>query len=829
MGALVLAPDEVRRGVDFVLDRGGEALRGVVSDVFGGPVEGAVVIATRAQGPTDLPGVDPRGLQLHAVSDAEGRFALALAAGDWLLRTRADGYARARAVVQVPGPATAIALVPEGTIAGIVVERASGKPVAGARIVLRQWRDSLPFDSTVGTTDEQGRYRIGGLAPGRYRPSATDGDRLGDAARSLALELGETIEDVRIEIDDAASVVATITVAPHGGPCPGGNVVLADANGDESRTAPIDADGVATLEGLVPGSYEVAVQCDDHSAKTVPHSLTVERGTQAVAWQVEAGHELRGRVIDHEGHGVRAHVAMSAATGAGIAGVRQLTSDADGRFVLRGVPAGDHTVTAQLRAGVRARETVAVGPATPERQLRIGPTATLRGVVRRGREPARGLQLQTFGLGTEREGPSTASTDDDGSYEIGDLTPGAYELVVHDDSRTELARRRVQLPERGATVDLTLPAEATVTGVVLDDGGPVPEVAVAAIDSASAASVEMRVDVLREATSATSVLTDAAGRFTIRGVSAEARFTVLAQRRGGGQASADGVRPGTPVTLRMQPLGEITGRVDGEHTAIGITLRRVDGGASLRDSFVFGDGSFGFDGVTPGSYEVVARARGGRGRARTEVTAGRTARVLVTLEPNVRFHGRFVDARTGAPLPEIFAVFGERDATLPELAALADRALTMRPAGIVSGPDGVFTAPDVPALTARLFAFSADIAAGEPAYLELITLAIGEATANPVDVPLVRVTRRVAIGSPLGFEVDLPQFCADTPVIAAITDPVRAAGLAVGDEIVAVDGIDTSKLRCYLLRGLLLPPAGARVELGLGDDRHVTAVAAAVP
>lgn len=824
---LALGSGEQRTGVDFVLARGGAALVGIVSDVFGGPIDGAFVVATRPEGSTDLESIDPRAMPVRATTDAEGRFSLWVPSGDWLIRASADGYARAMTATVVPGPTIELALRPEARLAGIVVDRATGAPVPGARIVLRAWHSGLAVDRSVGVADDAGRFRIGGLGPGRYRPGAVDHERTGSAERSYAVDLGESIDDVRIELVDAASLAATILVAPDQAPCPGGHVVLADAARDESHRADIGEAGIAWFEGVLPGSYEVSVQCDDHASSGIPKQLLVEPGANEVTWHVDGGHELRGRVLDHLGEPAAATVAVLAADGGGDGVYRPVPTDTDGRFSVAGVPDGPHTVSARLDGGVQTSTVVDVGPSTPEIELRLGPTTALRGTIRRGTDGAAGLEVRAVPQDGAGWYFGVANTADDGGYEIDGLRPGRHEVTVVDPTETTVARRTIDVRDGGSKLDLVVPEAAALVGVVLDDGVPVPDVAVAAIDASTLGHADARIGALREISGTKSVLTDAEGHFTIPGVDAAANYTVLAQRRGGGQASADGVRPGKSVTLRMQALGEVTGEVTGG-VVVGLTvaLRRTDGAPALRDSFPLGDGSFAFDGVPPGSYDAVAVAREGRGRARVEVASGRRSRVAITLEPNRTFRGRFVDARTAAPIGQVYAIFGEADATETELAMKAERSIATRAPGIVSDASGLFTVPDVPSQTARLFVFSADIGAGRPSIVEFVTIAPGIESPTPIDVPLVRGGSLGQPGAAVGVSIDLGTFCSDTPRISAIVDRARAPGVAVGDEIHAIDGIDTTDLRCYLARGLLSVAPGTRVELSLGGERTATLVAA---
>jgi protocatechuate 3,4-dioxygenase beta subunit len=362
---IVLAAGEQRGGVDFVLARGGTPLVGVVSDVFGGPIEGAHVVASRPDSTDPHDSIDPRVVPVHATTDADGRFELSVASGHYVVHASAIGYARAAASTLVPGPTVELSLAPEGAIAGTVVD-AAGAPVPGARIHVRSWHGGYAADRDAGVADDAGRFRIVGLGPGRYRPSAVLGERVGMAGQSYAIDIGESVDDVRIELIDAASLTATILVSGEQSACPGGQVVIADAARDESIRAGIGEGGVAVFEGVLPGTYDVAVRCDDHASTDVPKQVVVAPGANDVVWHVDAGNTLRGRVLDHSGRAIAAFVAVLAADGAGDGVFRPTQTDDSGVFSIPGVPAGPHTVRAELDGGQRTSITVDVGPNTPE-------------------------------------------------------------------------------------------------------------------------------------------------------------------------------------------------------------------------------------------------------------------------------------------------------------------------------------------------------------------------------------------------------------------------------------------------------------------------------
>lgn len=821
-----------RTGLDFTLERGGVALAGVVNDVFGGPIEGAivtVVLDAESRG-ADL--VDPRSVPLRAISDADGRFTIPTRRGGWVLTAHALGYADARTATVTPGPTITIAMVPEATLSGIVVEAGTDRPVPGARITLRAWHGGAPVDRSVGHADDDGHFRITGLMPGRYRPGATHGTMFGTASRSIAIDLAQSIDDVRIEMTVGATLSGRVLVSPTDAPCTGGNVRLVDAASDEQRVEAIANDGTVELEGLVPGRYEVSVACDDHSSAKTSRSLEIAIGTNDVTWHVEAGHTVRGLLLDSNGVGRSGHVTAFAAAGNGDGLMHTAEADDDGKFAILGLAEGPHSLAANLGEGTQVSKTIDVSASLGEVELRLPPSATLVGTVTRGSKPVGNAQLHarsTGDGGTVFAGLGAARTDDEGKYAFEDLPPGPYEIRVVDQTAAALATSNVTLTAAGETLDFALPETAAIIGIVLDaNGKPVPDASVNAIDASALSNVDDRADALRGAQHSLPVVTDAEGAFTIPDVDPRATFTVLAQRRGGGQAIVDGVHPKRRVVLRMSGLGDVVGTVESATTitALSVALHRVDGYSALRESFSVGGGGFTFTRVPPGTYDVVAIARQGRARGRVEVTATKTARVGLVLEPNRTFRGRFVDAHTGAPLPQVYAVVTDEDGEVADLAAKAERLIATRPDGVLSDAEGRFTLHDVPSRTARLFAFGADFGAGLPDILEFMVVPAGAETNEVVDIPLVRRNDEAIRGAALGVTLDAPMFCVDTPRVSEL-GASAAAGVRVGDEIVAIDGHDTTGYHCYLARGLMQATVGARIELTLGRGGVVGLVAAA--
>lgn len=165
-------------------------LGGIVRDLEGRPVAGAKVVARLdefAIASDAFWGNMPRAffpVVASAMSDAEGRFSMRVEDGPlWaVIATHAGTKSnRARAYANRPFPLTIGAYTPppgqageperkgEGSISGRVLDAATGKPLAGARL-RRAWKDE---NFTVA--DAQGRYRVGWTSKiGQPRSGKTD-------------------------------------------------------------------------------------------------------------------------------------------------------------------------------------------------------------------------------------------------------------------------------------------------------------------------------------------------------------------------------------------------------------------------------------------------------------------------------------------------------------------------------------------------------------------------------------------------------------------------------------------------------------------------------
>ena len=166
----------------------------------------------------------------------------------------------------IVGAALAIAVRGQttGTVEGKVVNTANGRAVAGVMVVLQGSEPTgnppLP-DSYVVETDAQGRFRVEGVAPGRYEASP---QREGFAARiypPFTVEAGQPVQDINLRLIPLGAISGRVLDA-DGDPVSNAQVLAlrySYADGKkELKTlgnARSNDRGEYRIAGLAPGRY----------------------------------------------------------------------------------------------------------------------------------------------------------------------------------------------------------------------------------------------------------------------------------------------------------------------------------------------------------------------------------------------------------------------------------------------------------------------------------------------------------------------------------------------------------------------------------------------
>lgn len=880
-------------GLSLALARGGHEVRGTVSDIGGGPVEDVLVRVVRTDEGNPFNFDRPA---LGLVTDEDGVFSIRLLDGDYEVTTAHADYVEAKASLRVDGGPRSLALTitPAGSIEGRVLARATGQPVEGA-IVSRSGEESggvviqgVGVDQAV--TDADGRFRLRGLPSGVTRLQAAARGYATRQPVEVVLGVAEHVAEVEILVD-AALTVSGFVVA-RGDEERGLQGVLVGAFSIEPArlyvaTGPSAADGYFEILGVQPGGYTVGAIGEDAlpnllgtSAQVVDHDVT------DVLVVMDGGVHVRGRVspavparvsVRVDGEGMSIGTMMQAMSNSL---VRAHADDA-GAFDLHPVAQGSITLTAEADDGSRGELAVDVGQADLEGLvIELEPRASVRGrVVDAHGAAGDGLEVAFrsktpaapeggFGIGPGGvAGRRTATTDEDGNFEVNGLDAGDYEVTVAaargpvlewaepDDPTKPRQPITVTVTDGERREGLLLAVEArdgVITGVVVGaDGEPVADAWVTAVRSDSmrewmaelggsegagsedagdeddeGGDAKAREDGLRQwemmGFSESPVLTDETGRFEIVGLRSGTYRLRAEAHKDGARGSVEDVPLGADVRLALLPLAGIEGIVRRGGQPVREYTVSVEGPSSRRQQVYAPDGRFAVGRLDAGDYEVVVRCSDGIAKAEVELAEGGTTSVTLDVGGWASLRGQVVDAGTGDPIPGLsITVLGEGGASAGSVMGV------FTGAGPKTDEDGRFVVGEVPPGEGKVLFFDRDAAGvgGSVAEAEYEVEAEGEEDLGtitgvaPSAIPAeergelglqVKVARYAKRPRAPGAEDDEAEAALDASErlwVSQVTPsgPAALAGLVPGDEIVAVDGSDVAGIGASNAATLLSP------------------------
>ncbi len=633
--------------LDIVLETG-LAIEGTVVGPAGEPVAGARVSASPERVRADKA---RSGSGRDAKSGPDGRFSLSgLAEGTFALRAsgpNGGAYTSARLEgVEAGATGVRVVLGLGGTIEGLVHDGATGAPVPSAGVDLggevdpgaggaerRAAKEEATWSRTK--TGEDGVFRFDGVAPGVYRITARAADRApGEVGGVLVTAGGSARVDVILEA--GAEVAGRVVALPGRVPVAGASVRDAtrgsgsvSVKGDGAGGAPTDDAGRFVLRGVAAGRRRIAATAPSRPPGEAPVDVPASGGRVEVEIVLPAGGAIEGRVLDATG-APRAGAVVSAFS-AEVAGKAEV--DADGRYAIRGLPAGQAFVFVEgmdeaKRSGPAGFRTVSVrdGETTVldfiEREEPRPVVVT--GLVRRRGTPLPGATLGFAPVGGAILEQRSAETDRDGAYRVL-LPPGRHRVVYG--GYAMVGELLVPAGVAEARFDLDLPPGA-IRGRVVDagTGEPIARARVtAARASSSAAAVPgpppgggdgLAAELLRAAGGSDTTRAD--GTFEILDVPPGA-YDVTATLPSHGSGRVAGVTVGDAavegLVLRVARGATLRGLVvDPEgRPAPGIEVDAAPGAGRLEVSSLMGapegrsdeSGAFAIEGLPPGSYWLV--------------------------------------------------------------------------------------------------------------------------------------------------------------------------------------------------------------------------------
>ena len=494
--------------LQIVLSRGRRAW-GTVVDEDGRPVPGASVdLMATNRNPRGGTSVSWDSLK-SATTDTKGAFEFPSAAGGGyqLSVDHAEFVSPAPTSVDIPSgegdtEIGTFALTPGTEIEGIVAGP-DRRPVAGARVsAVQRGASQSPLGAGArnATTDDDGRFRIGGLTEQLAHVMVrADGYARFDLG-SVKPATGEVLD---IELNRGATLTGRVAdsrgdaipdthlfLHREGGVIGAFNASYGPQRQERSQT---DAQGRFRFDFLGPGPWRVqAYGAGGISGRAESDLIRLQTGeTREIELVVEAsGAEVVGTATNHLGDPVAgAEIRITShgdATGQSVSrqgSSWQTQADPEGRFTYPSVPTGDATITASHPEYQNGAQEITIYPGSNEVSLTLEPGLEITGSVRSadGRPIPLALVQVELDLSSEQaqqwvNNPSTyrvrggphlpadVLTDANGDYRLTGLDAGVYRLQAWADGYGAGTPERTVRLDRGSAggVDIVLPVEATV-------------------------------------------------------------------------------------------------------------------------------------------------------------------------------------------------------------------------------------------------------------------------------------------------------------------------------------------------------------------------------
>ena len=310
-------------------------------------------------------------------TDASGSFRVeGVQPGPLLIRVRASGFARAAATVQRQAADALVIRLARGRGAvGRVIDRVTGAPVAGARIIAPQ---------TEITSDDEGRFEIDGL-PCVSDRLVVEVQKRGFVPQQIVIPDGTDPLELTAKLDIGRAVGVRV-VDDEGRPVAGVRVrarllgVVAYSGIERADlSATTNADGIAAVTGLpagIPVCVEAGTLVGAHSRVVMP-SRAPRAGLPPVTLDLTLTEGRAASIEVVDGHGVPVVGASLQVLpmvepllpfGGGAdrefarGGLRGGTTDESGRALWRDLPA--NPLTCEVRAQGMTTRMVVLHPST---------------------------------------------------------------------------------------------------------------------------------------------------------------------------------------------------------------------------------------------------------------------------------------------------------------------------------------------------------------------------------------------------------------------------------------------------------------------------------
>jgi protocatechuate 3,4-dioxygenase beta subunit len=329
----------------------------------------------------------------------------------------------------------------------------------------------------VAKTDKDGRYRLEGVGRGSHRVSALGAGYGSADVKALA---GSTNADLFLH---PGAVLMGVVKGPDGKPVAGA-VVHAACRGFGCPISPgvqSDAQGRFEIVGVEPGTYQVLARHPQYAPSFVSDVPARLGSTPPVEIRLDSGYRVIGRLAGVDNRAARGQVVLQSTDGTEVpALINQQTrgkAGANGRFELRGLPPGTHSLAVFPIGYPPMSVEVAVGG--KDSLVDIGDVALETGMLIRGKvrdasgAPIAGAAIDNVAA-PARSMRLSAESEPDGTFVLSATEKVVYHLRVQAEGYAQ--RSNIDVEPGGAPIDVVLQRAGKIVGTVVDESGrPLPD------------------------------------------------------------------------------------------------------------------------------------------------------------------------------------------------------------------------------------------------------------------------------------------------------------------------------------------------------------------
>ncbi|WP_394176431.1 carboxypeptidase regulatory-like domain-containing protein [Guptibacillus hwajinpoensis] len=512
--------------------------------------------------------------------------------------------------------------------------------------------DPLP-DTTIQVTDERGvtvgqaltngsgLYEINNLPPGIYNVTFVS-EGYGSLTVGTKILSNQTTE-LNVELDQLVGGI-TGTITDSNGNTLSGAIIEVFFNNVHIATATSDNNGLYRINNLSPGFYTINASKMGFSTETIGASVVANEISIANVALLPNPGDLTGTVLSSGGDPIPGAV-INVRDDRTDAIITQAITNDQGEYTALGLAAGNYTVIAQAEDFQSQLKGVTIlSDQTTITNFTLNPNpSSVSGTIINSADglPITGSMIEVQVVDLTGTIVTTTFTNLDGQYEVTNLTPGTYSIVVSTTDFQTNSATAFLTPGDTSVVDVVLTlAPGIISGTITDSAGNL-------LGNVSVKMIDEQGNLVG------TILTDSNGTYVFNGL-APGNYTVTAIASGFQSSSVGAIVEPNETTVVNQSLqsnpGSISGSVSPVVDATQVTLSTADG-LFIASTLVNSNGEFNFDNLLPGQYILTATATNYRiSSAGATVVADEITPVTLTIEPNPSEISGVISDPNGTPI-----------------------------------------------------------------------------------------------------------------------------------------------------------------------------------